>query len=425
MNNLIEKISVLIEDTIAPPLIKISQIRYLQVIQSAFVALMPLLIFSSMLMLVAAFPVEWWEDLISPISGALWAGCDATLGLIGVVLSFSVGYYLGEYYKYKNVNIQPIQTGVLSFVVFMMFVPVISTDNGSAMLTGNFGSSSIFAALILAIVSTEIYRLFIKFNLIIKMPEGVPPMVVDAFASLIPSSIVFIIMWILSKVFMLDILSLINTMFQPLVDAGKGPFPQFISFFIDRLLWFVGIHGSNIVSSVMQPIWTEMIAENMEAARIGATIPNLFTAEWNNYFIRLSITPLTLLAAMSSVKRFKAVGKLALPASFFNISEPTYFGLPLVLNPLLFVPYVIGSAFIWVWTYIFTAIIPIVPPAIAQVAWTVPAPIAAFLGTGGSIIALLFSLLNYVIMFFIFLPFFRVMEKQERKLESENSNENC
>ncbi|MPN65085.1 Lichenan permease IIC component [bioreactor metagenome] len=109
---------------------------------------------------------------------------------------------------------------------------------------------------------------------------------------------------------------------------------------------------------------------------------------------------------------------MALPASIFNIAEPIMFGLPLILNPILFFPWVFGWSFLWIWTYFFTAIVPILPPVITQVAWTVPCPISAYLATGGSWIAALFSLGNYFIIGLIFLPFFKVLEKQAIKEEN-------
>ncbi|MEG0166041.1 PTS transporter subunit EIIC, partial [Anaerorhabdus sp.] len=247
---------------------------------------------------------------------------------------------------------------------------------------------------------------------------GVPPMVVDAFTSLIPSMVAIGTYWIIAQVAQVNVLQIINDGFQPLVSAGKGPVPQFFAFFLDRLLWFTGIHGSNVVQSVMRPVWIQMFTENAEALQLGLAIPNLLTEEWCNYFIRISVLPICVLAATSKVKRYKTLGKMALPASIFNIAEPIMFGLPLILNPILFFPWVFGWSFLWIWTYLFTAIIPILPPVITQVAWTIPCPISAYLATGGSWIAALFSLGNYFIIGLIFLPFFKVLEKQAIKEEA-------
>jgi len=420
-----EKLTYFIENVIAPPLIRISETRYLQAVQKAFLSIMPILIFSSMMILAAALPIPGWNKVVGPIIGALWGGVNSTLGFLAVVLTVSLGYHLGSYYEINNRNIRPISTALLSFISFMIFFPMFGTADGVTVIaTGNFGATGIFAAIFITIMSVEVYRILVERNITIKLPEGVPPMVMDAFTALIPSSAVLLVSWLLSYVFKIDIPAITNTLFTPLIAAGKGPLPQFLSFFLDRILWFTGIHGSNVVGSVMTPIWATMIAENMEAFKSGAdVIPNLFTAEWTNYFVRISVLPIAILAAMSSVKRYQALGKLSIAPAIFNIAEPIMFGLPIVLNPILFVPWVFGFSFLWVWSYIFTAVIPLIPPIIMQVTWTIPSPISAYLATGGNIIAMLFSLLNYFILALIFYPFFKVLEKQEKTKELEEMQE--
>lgn len=414
-----EKITRFIEEKMAPPLIRLSEMKYLQVVQRTFMTTMPILLFSSLLILIAALPIPGWSNIVAPISGKLWAGVNSSLGLLAVCISIVSGYFLGDYYKQRGAKINPISTGLISFISFMMFFPTFNAEDGRLVIEAtNFGSTGMFASIFISIFAVEVYRFIINKNLTIKLPSGVPPMVLDAFTALIPSIVVMLTSWIISHILVLNIPVLINMLFEPFVNAGKGPIAQFFAFMLDRVLWFIGIHGSNVVGSVMSPIWTNMITENMEAFKAGAQIiPNLFTTEWCGYFVRISVFPVALLAALSKTKRYRTLGRLSLPATIFNIAEPVMFGLPIVLNPILFIPWVFGFAFLWVWTYIFTAVIPMIPAVITQVAWTVPAPIGAFLGTGGSWFALLFSLGNYVILGLIFYPFFKVLEKQE--LENE------
>lgn len=418
-----EKITSFIEERLAPPLIKISEMRYLQVIQKTFMTTMPILIFSSLLILIAALPIPGWSNIVAPFSGKLWAGVNSSLGLLAVCIAIVSGYFLGEYYKDRGSKIKPIVTALIGFLSFMMFFPMFNTEDGKLVIeTTNFGSSGMFAAIFISIIAVEIYKFLINKNFTIKLPAGVPPMVLDAFTALIPSMVVLLMSWVMSHVLKWNIPELTNVIFELLVAAGKGPIPQFLSFFLDRVLWFTGIHGSNVVGSVMSPIWTSMITENMEAYKAGAeVIPNLFTTEWCGYFVRISVLPIAVLAAISKVKRYSTLGKLALPATIFNIAEPVMFGLPIVLNPLLFIPWVFGFSFLWIWSYIFTSIIPMIPPIITQVTWTVPAPIAAYLGTGGSIFAFLFSLANYFIIGLIFYPFFKALERKEMESQIEGT----
>lgn len=254
-----------------------------------------------------------------------------------------------------------------------------------------------------------------------KMPEGVPPMVANAFTSLIPIFVTVTLWWIIRYPLNLDIVGLIMAGFKPIVAGGASFIAQFIGVFLDRLLWFVGIHGTNVVTSVMQPIWLDMLGQNQAAAEAGNVIPQIASEQFLNYFVRVSPLPLIVLMLMSSVKRYKTLGKLAVAPSLFNIAEPVIFGLPIILNPILFIPWVFGYLVIFVFSYLVIAS-GLVPAPYILLPWTTPGPIGAYLGTGGSWAAAILSTLNYVIMFFIWLPFYRILERQTLKEQSETEN---
>lgn len=413
-----------IEVKLAPPLIKISQSRYLDAIQKGFMTFMPYLLISSMFVLAASLPIPGWKELVSPFVGKLWAANNATLGMISVGVSMAIGYNLGVFYKQKkDERIDPLSTALVSLMSFLSLFPLSITDDGAFIPFADLGSSGLFAAIIAAIISVEIYRLMIQSNITIKMPDEVPSMVSKAFTSVIPAAVVVIFWWLIVHIFGMNVPELIMQVFAPLVRAGTTPVSQFIAFSLDRILWFVGIHGSNVVGSVMSPMWTQMITDNIAAFQANEAIPYLFSEQWTNYFVRVSMVPLIILMIRSKVTRYKTLAKLSFAPAIFNIAEPVMFGLPIVLNPIMFVPWVGGYIFIWLVTFFFTAIIPIIPPIIAMVPWTVPGPIAAYLGTGGNIGAVLISVLNYVLMFFIWLPFFKVLEKQSIAEEQGPSDE--
>lgn len=261
-----EKFTRFIETKLAPPLIRFSQIRYLEAIQRVFMSTMAILIFSSILILAAALPIPGWEDFIAEFSGKLWGGVNSTLGLLSLLVALLCGYHLGDYYYEKGEKSLPINTALVGFLSFMMFNPIFDTSDGQSVISAAFfGSTGIFAAFFISFTSVEIYRFLINKNITIKMPAGVPPMVVNAFTSLIPSMVSVGVYWLIAQVAEINILQIINDGFQPIVSAGKGPIPQFFSFFLDRLLWFTGIHGSNVVQSVMRPVWIQMFTENAEA----------------------------------------------------------------------------------------------------------------------------------------------------------------
>ena len=163
-----------------------------------------------------------------------------------------------------------------------------------------------------------------------------------------------------------------------------------------------------------------MITDNVNAFAAHQPIPYMFTEQWINFYVRCSVFPIALLCCMSKVKRFKALGKLSLPGTIFNIAEPVMYGLPVVLNPLLFVPWVLGFGLLYVLNAIL-GVLGITPPMVSMVVWTMPAPLASFIGSGFKPLALVITLVNMLLIFLMFLPFFKVMEKQE--LEAEKANE--
>ena len=154
----------------------------------------------------------------------------------------------------------------------------------------------------------------------------------------------------------------------------------------------------------------------------GQDITYLFSSLWINSYVRLSVFPIAVLLVISKVKRFKVLGKLSIAGSIFNIAEPIMYGLPIVLNPLMFVPWVLGFAVLFIFNAILT-VIGIAPPIVANVVWTMPVPLMAFIGSGFNFVALLISIMNMIILFFIFLPFFKVMERQELAIQKANEEE--
>ena len=172
----------------------------------------------------------------------------------------------------------------------------------------------------------------------------------------------------------------------------------------------------------MSPIWTSAVADNIANYNAGLEVNYMFTSTWINFYVRTSVFPIAVLLYRSKVQRFNVLGKLSLPGSIFNIAEPIMYGLPIVLNPLMFVPWVFGFSAIFV-LYAILGVIGITPPMVAMVVWTMPVPLAAWIGSGFNILAAILSIISMVILYFIFLPFFRIMEKQEIEKQNERLSE--
>ena len=171
----------------------------------------------------------------------------------------------------------------------------------------------------------------------------------------------------------------------------------------------------------MEPIWTTMAIQNLADYQSGQEITYLFSTLWVDSYVRLSVFPIAVLCCISKVERLKVLGKLSIGGSIFNIAEPIMYGLPIVFNPFMFIPWVFGFGALFIFNAILT-FLGLIPPIAISVVWTMPAPLMAFIGSGFNFTAFIISMINMIILFFIFLPFFKVMEKQELKAEEELMN---
>lgn len=428
---ILTKITDFIENKVSPPLVRLSKMKYLESLQMTFMTLMPYMIIGATATLINNLPGLFTSDggfnlpqvadfltkIITPVQPILLQLVFVTINILALLVAILNGYNLGKINSQKVSKVTPLVTSVLSGVSLLCFIDFAKLSENFDWPNYILGSPSLFAGIIISILSVELYTFLVKKDITIKMPNGVPPMIAAAFTSIVPVTLVVIVFAIFGQGFEnFDFLTIFNKLFSYLVVGGSSWVTQFFAFLLDRLLWFVGLHGSNIVSSVMSPIWTTQITDNIAAFSAHKDIPYMFTEQWINNYVRVSLFPVALLCTLSKVKRFNVLGKLSLPGTIFNIAEPVMYGLPVVLNPIMFVPWVIGFACTFLLN-VGLAFLGLTPPMVAMTVWTMPAPLAAFIGSGFKVSSLIISLLNFVLIFFIFYPFFKVYEKQELEKE--------
>ncbi|MBS6888976.1 MAG: PTS sugar transporter subunit IIC [Clostridium sp.] len=420
-----EKLTRFIEEKIAPPLIKFSQMRYVQIIQRTFITFTGLLIVGSLFLLLASFPVQGYKDFIGTFSAKFAAASGVGTSFIGLFVVISAAFATIEYYNKNGENNDILGPVILSVACFFLIVPaqtvktfIEGKDPGTfaGVPTDFLGPKGVFAALIIAIVTAELYRFFVRKKLVIKMPEGVPPMVAQAFVALIPSLLIVTFWWVIRVVLNINLPQIIMNAFQPLVSAGDSVATVMTSSFLNRILWSVGIHGGNVVGSVASPIWTQMNVANQAAMAAGESLPHLFSGVFYDNYIWIGLAPLSAIMCFSKSKRIKALGVLSLPAALFNIGEPLIFGLPIVMNPLMMIPFVLSYMVIAVVAVVLVST-GILPVPVLTVPWITPAPIKAFLSTNGSFAAALFVIATWVILAVVFWPFVKAMEKNDLKEE--------
>jgi PTS system cellobiose-specific IIC component len=401
-----------VEEKLSPPLTKLANQHHLAATKDGMMATLPLTIIGSIFVLIANFPIDAWKTFIAPYSAMLGVMSTITIGIVAIVATGSVAYYFAL--GYNNHKLNPMIAAFISIAGF-----ILATLTDDFMINPSlFGTQGLFTALVIAFVTGTIYHFFVKHNLVIKFPDTVPPLVSSSFSSLIPSIISLVFIWIIRVVLGFDINSTLMSLFSPFVFA-LNTLPGFLVFMgIRSLLWSVGIHGG-LVLAVADPLFLTMFGENLAAFEAGQLAPYI-TASGFTMFVFIggggATLALVCMMCLSKEAGFRTLGRLALPASIFEINEPVVFGVPLVMNPLMIIPYTLTTLVLSTGTYALMYFNLIGRP-MAQIPWTMPPILSHYLVTGGDWRAIIWGILSLAISGAIYYPFFKAMEKNRLKGE--------
>ncbi|HLR62011.1 MAG TPA: PTS transporter subunit EIIC [Lentibacillus sp.] len=419
------------EDKLMEPLGKIAQNKYLQSIRDAFVIFaLPVIITGAIFLIIANPPssLDWgiinaWEDAITPIQGQILFPYNLTFGIMALTVAFGVGYSLALRH-----DMDAAMAGILSMLAFLMTAfPVTDiTQVPFGDILNYLGGQGLFVAIILGILTTEAMRFLINKGVAFEMPAGVPPYVMRTFRALVPFLLILPAVWALEWIVWANmgvtIPQAVLDLFSPLVSASNSYWAALGMILLMLVLWSIGIHGMNVVSSVAYPFWMTQMANNADAISAGnpAEANGIVTEPFFHMFTHIGGSGTTLGLAVfllfAASVQLKQVGKTAIIPSLFNINEPLIFGVPIVLNPLLIIPFVLGPVVIVTINYILFAT-GVMPPVIVQPPFTVPIFFGGFIATGGSWIAGLIQIMNAVIAALIYWPFFKQYDKQLVKEE--------
>jgi len=417
-----------IGDTIAPIATKMTSNRYLSAIKEGFFGSTPILIAGSIFLLFTSLPFNGYAEFMTNIFGKKWMDFfylpyQASFNLMSIYVVVGMARSLSKYYK-----VDEKLAIALSFVGIFVLTPLIFTADGAKGLPlDNFAAKGLFVCMIATAISIEIYRFCAQKGITIKMPDSVPQNVSNAFAAVIPAFAIILLFDVLRTLFaMTDFGSAQQFIFtilqQPLQSLG-GTLPAiFIALLVESVIWCFGIHGSSIVSSVMNPIWYALSAENLAAVEAGIAMPNIVNYQFISFFVKLggvgATLSLTLLCLFKSKSdQYKALGKLGIGASLFNINEPIIFGFPIVLNPMMMIPFVLSNVTVGVVTYaaIWSGLVPYINGV--NLPYTIPVVISGFMlcGWRGALLQVVLLLITGL----IYYPFFKAQDKQAYLEEQE------
>lgn len=417
------------EKILMPAATKLGTNVVLKSLRDGFLIITPLIIVTSIFLLIGNFPIpgwtEFWTNLCGPqFSEWFSAVSNSVFSFTGILSTIAIAYAYG-----KNRGLNPIQAGMVSFISFIILTPTVvkvGKQQISAVQTQYVGPNGIFLGILIALLSVEIYRFAVKRHWTIKMPDGVPPAVTASFDALLPSGLVIVCFFFVRIIFSLTnfqtAYNFIYTVLQsPLKHIGISLPSVLLYNFLASFFWFFGINGPSITNSVWQPIFFVATQDNLKAFQNHAPLPHVYTQPFIDIFTTYggggsTLALLIVVFTICKSKRIRELGKLAILPGIFGINEPVIFGLPVVLNPVIAIPFILCpvlntliSGLVMTW-----GLVPKTNGVLLP--WTTPPIISGWLATGswtGSVLQIVELALNIL----IYLPFVKMLDKQYLKDE--------
>jgi PTS system cellobiose-specific IIC component len=389
-------------------------------VRDGIVAVLPLVLVGSFFYLLVEPPlvrVAWQKSYAAAMAG--WIPkfifvFKATTGMISLYAAFAIAYHLA-----RRRELDPLAAGLIAVTADLAIVgplraPLQSGAPSSWVLPlENVGPAGLFAAILIAIYVVELQRLAVRRNWVVRLPESVPEAVYRSFLSLVPAMLAISSLWFLVHGIGLDLFAAIARLSRPLQAVGNSLPGILTVVLVDSVIWLFGIHAITILA-VMKPIWLAMLTQNMEAALSGQPIPNLAPREFYIWFVWMggSGTSLALAAHLVAARSaaLRGIAKVGLGPALFNINDPIMFGVPVVMNPTLAVPFILAPVVCAVNAWIAFQFGMVTRPHL-DILWTLPAPIGAF-GSTGDPRALVLLGLNLGLAYLIYAPFVRACDRR-------------
>lgn len=425
MDKVLEKV-----DVIAGPMTRFGQIPFVRAIFNGMVAALPVTMVGSIFLVVYLFCSDGGLTqhalipFLKPWAADLALVNSLSMGIMAIYIIIAFG---AEYAEIKGFNKTTGAVG--AFFAFMLLnynsVGQLAKTGASAFESTYWGGAGLITAMIAGAIAINIIDFCYKKNIVIKLPDSVPPAISDSFSAIIPYFFITIVCWGIRTLAGINIPSAVGEILMPLIGNADNVFVYSFQQFMSALLWICGLHGDNITGAVTNVFLNQWLAENNAAFMAHTAVKDL-PYVWTPNLCRLSqwvssCWPILVYMFMSSKKlpHLKPLGLICLPPAVFCIIEPIMFGLPVVMNGFLLIPFILTHTLTAALTYWLTKI-GFVGKMYMSLPWATPSPILGYLSAGGSIGGFVVVFINFVIGLVIFYPFWKAYEKAEvAKLNTE------
>ncbi|MCB5132655.1 lactose-specific PTS transporter subunit EIIC [Streptococcus mutans] len=410
---------------------KISRNIYLRAIRDGFISAMPVILFSSIFLLIAYVPNIFGFTWPKGIENILMTPYNYTMGIIGFLVAGTTAKSLTD-----SMNRQLEKTNQINFISTMLasmagfLIMAADTAKEGGFLSAFMGTKGLLTAFIAAFITVNVYKICVKNNVTIRMPEEVPPNISQVFKDIFPFAFSIIILYAIQlaikAVIGVNVAQSIGTLLAPLFSAADGYLGITIIFGAYALFWFVGIHGPSIVEPAIAAITYSNVELNAHLIHAGQHADKVITSGTQMFIVTMGGTGATLVVPfmfmwLCKSKRNKAIGRASVVPTFFGVNEPILFGAPIVLNPVFFIPFILAPI-VNVWIFKFFVDTLGMNSFFANLPWTTPGPIGIVLGTGFAVLSFVLAALLILVDTVIYYPFVKVYDEQILAEEAEGKS---
>jgi len=411
---------------------KLSRNIYLRAIRDGFIAGMPVILFSSIFILIAYVPNAFGFFWPKNIEALLMKPYSYSMGILAFLVAGTTAKSLTDSVNRSMPATNQINylSTLLASMVGLLLLAADPTKDGIS--TGFLGTKGLLTAFLAAFITVTIYKFCVKNEVTIKMPSEVPPNISQVFKDVIPFTLSIVLLYVLEILVRhfigTGVAEAVGKLFGPLFSAADGYVGITIIFGAYAFFWFVGIHGPSIVEPAIAVVTYANIDANLNLMRAGQHADKILTSGTQMFIVTMGGTGATLIVPfmfmwLCKSKRNKAIGRASAVPTFFGVNEPILFGAPIVLNPVFFIPFIFAPI-VNVWIFkIFIDVLGM-NSFTANLPWTTPGPLGIILGTNLQVLSFILAALLIVVDFIIYYPFIKVYDKQileEERLGTTNN----